>query len=137
MCASALQLLPIRQREAIVCRFYLDLSEEQTADTMRVAVGTVKSATSRGLQTLRVTLEAERNQIHGLNLVGLRRAKIPMEAVSELKRLFKLFYLAGLNGTQAIKEASQDGAFKTAEAREFIEFVRKSPNGICQKPSKT
>jgi RNA polymerase sigma factor (sigma-70 family) len=57
---SALQLLPIRQREAIVCRFYLDLSEEQTADTMRVAVGTVKSATSRGLQTLRVTLEAER-----------------------------------------------------------------------------
>jgi RNA polymerase sigma-70 factor (sigma-E family) len=58
----ALQRLPIRQREAIVCRFYLDLSEEQTADTMRVAVGTVKSATSRGLQALRVTLEAERRQ---------------------------------------------------------------------------
>jgi len=57
---SALQLLPARQREAIVCRFYLDLSEEQTADAMRVAVGTVKSATSRGLQALRVTLEAER-----------------------------------------------------------------------------
>ena len=82
------------------------------------------------------TLAAERNEVHALNLVGLRRAKIPAEAVSELKRLFKLFYLSGLNGTQAMKEASQDGAVKTAEAREFIEFVRKSPNGICPKPSK-
>jgi RNA polymerase sigma-70 factor (sigma-E family) len=57
---SALQTLPARQREAIVCRYYLDLSEEQTADALHVAVGTVKSATSRGLQALRVTLESER-----------------------------------------------------------------------------
>jgi RNA polymerase sigma factor (sigma-70 family) len=58
----ALQALPVRQREAIVCRFYLDLSEEQTADTLRVAIGTVKSATSRGLQTLRVALAEERKR---------------------------------------------------------------------------
>ncbi len=58
---TALQALPVRQREAIVCRFYLDLSEEQTADTLRVAIGTVKSATSRGLQALRIALEAERS----------------------------------------------------------------------------
>lgn len=77
------------------------------------------------------TLAAERNEIHALNLVGLRRAKISREAIAELKQLFKLFYLSGMNGTQALKEASVDGAFKTAEAREFIEFVRSSPNGIC------
>lgn len=58
---SALQALPVRQREAIVCRFYLDLSEEQTADSLRVAIGTVKSATSRGLQALRIALESERS----------------------------------------------------------------------------
>jgi RNA polymerase sigma-70 factor (sigma-E family) len=57
----ALYALPVRQREAIVCRYYLDLSEEQTADTLRIAIGTVKSATSRGLQALRATLEAERS----------------------------------------------------------------------------
>jgi RNA polymerase sigma-70 factor (sigma-E family) len=56
---AALQALPARQREAIVCRFYLDMSEEQTADALRVAVGTVKSATSRGLHTLRAALEHE------------------------------------------------------------------------------
>jgi len=82
------------------------------------------------------TLAAERNEIHALNLVGLRRAKITREAIVELKQLFQLFYLSGLNGTQALKEASQDGAFKTAEAREFIEFVQKSPNGICPGPGK-
>jgi RNA polymerase sigma-70 factor (ECF subfamily) len=49
----------VRQREAIVCRFYLDMSEQQTAETLGVRVGTVKSATSRGLQTLRAALDRE------------------------------------------------------------------------------
>jgi len=82
------------------------------------------------------TLAAERNEIHALNLVGLRRAKISREAIGELKKLFQIFYLSGMNGTQALKEASSDGAFATTEAREFIEFVRNSPNGICP-PART
>jgi len=56
---AALQSLPVHQREAVVCRFYLDLSEEQTAATLNVRVGTVKSATSRGLQALRAALAPE------------------------------------------------------------------------------
>jgi RNA polymerase sigma-70 factor (sigma-E family) len=56
---AALEALPARQREVIVCRFYLDMSEQQTADTLGVRVGTVKSATSRGLQTLRAALDRE------------------------------------------------------------------------------
>jgi len=56
---SMLQQLPARQREAIVCRFYLDLSEAQTADALGVSTGTVKSSTSRGLATLRLALGKE------------------------------------------------------------------------------
>jgi UDP-N-acetylglucosamine acyltransferase len=82
------------------------------------------------------TLAAERNEIHALNLVGLRRAKIPATAIAELKKLFKLFYLSGLNGSDALKQASEDSSFVTAEAKEFIEFVRGSPNGICPAPRK-
>jgi RNA polymerase sigma factor (sigma-70 family) len=59
---AALQALPISQREAVVCRFYLDMSEEQTAETLNVRIGTVKSATSRGLQTLRGALAPETEQ---------------------------------------------------------------------------
>ncbi len=58
---AALQQLPTRQREVIVCRYYLDLSERETADTLRCPPGTVKSALARGLDALRVALEgAER-----------------------------------------------------------------------------
>ena len=80
------------------------------------------------------TLAAERNEIHALNLVGLRRAKIPAPAISELKQLFQIFYLAGKTGTAALTEAETPGRFQTAEALEFIEFVRQSPNGLCPGP---
>jgi RNA polymerase sigma-70 factor (sigma-E family) len=47
--AGALRRLPERQREALVLRYYLELSEEEIARTMGISRGTVKSATSRGL----------------------------------------------------------------------------------------
>jgi RNA polymerase sigma-70 factor (sigma-E family) len=53
MLRRALDGLPARQRAAVVLRFYEDLSEQDTAQVLRCSVGTVKSLTSRGLQTLR------------------------------------------------------------------------------------
>ena len=49
---AALRLLPPRQREAVVLRYYLDMTEEQAAQAMGVSRGTVKSSTSRGLAAL-------------------------------------------------------------------------------------
>jgi RNA polymerase sigma-70 factor (sigma-E family) len=57
---AALRSLPERQREALVLRFYLDLSEEQVAVAMNISPGAVKSHTSRGKAALRSVLEAER-----------------------------------------------------------------------------
>jgi RNA polymerase sigma-70 factor (sigma-E family) len=45
--------LPPRQRTAVVLRYWEELSEAETADVMGCSVGTVKSATSRGLHRLR------------------------------------------------------------------------------------
>jgi RNA polymerase sigma-70 factor (sigma-E family) len=53
---QALQALPVRQRAAIVLRYYEDLTETQTADVLRCPVGTVKSMVSRGLERLRAEL---------------------------------------------------------------------------------
>ncbi len=50
---AALLKLPLRQRSALVLRFYEDLSEHQTAEILGCPVGTVKSSVSRALQTLR------------------------------------------------------------------------------------
>jgi RNA polymerase sigma-70 factor (sigma-E family) len=49
---AALRRLPFRQREALVLRFYLDLSAEEAATTMRISASTVRSATARALTSL-------------------------------------------------------------------------------------
>jgi RNA polymerase sigma-70 factor (sigma-E family) len=56
---SALRSLPARQREALVLRYYGDLSEAQIASAMGISRGAVKSHTARAMAALRVVLERE------------------------------------------------------------------------------
>jgi RNA polymerase sigma-70 factor (sigma-E family) len=56
---AALRELPERQREALVLRYYADLSEAQIAAAMGISRGAVKSHTARGMSALRTTLERE------------------------------------------------------------------------------
>lgn len=54
---AALRRLPDRQRDALVLRFYLDLSESEIADTLGIGGGTVKTHVRRGLDALARELE--------------------------------------------------------------------------------
>jgi RNA polymerase sigma-70 factor (sigma-E family) len=54
---TALRTLPDRQREVLVLRYYLDLSEAAIADTLGISRGAVKSHASRGISALRTALE--------------------------------------------------------------------------------
>src|SRR5580658_10158430 len=56
---AALRTLPARQREALVLRFYGDMSEAQIAETMQISKGAVKSHTARAMATLRTSLERD------------------------------------------------------------------------------
>ncbi|WP_245718964.1 RNA polymerase sigma factor [Micromonospora rhizosphaerae] len=56
---QALRLLPAKDREVIVCRFFLDLSEDETGTMLGWPRGTVKSRTSRALVKLRGLLQVE------------------------------------------------------------------------------
>ena len=53
---DALARLPRRQREVLVLRHYLDLSEKEIAETLRISAGAVKSHASRGAAALRRNL---------------------------------------------------------------------------------
>jgi RNA polymerase sigma factor (sigma-70 family) len=57
---AALRSLPARQREAVMLRYYLDLSEEEVASAMKISRGAVKSHTARAKAALRSALELER-----------------------------------------------------------------------------
>jgi len=57
---AALRSLPARQREAVMLRYYLDLSEEEVASAMKISRGAVKSHTARARAALRSVLELER-----------------------------------------------------------------------------
>ncbi|RJL30763.1 SigE family RNA polymerase sigma factor [Bailinhaonella thermotolerans] len=49
--------LPPRQRAVLVLRYWLDLSEAETAAALRCSTGSVKSQASRGLARLRTYLD--------------------------------------------------------------------------------
>ena len=54
---GALQRLGPRQRAVIVLRYWMDLTEHETATVLSCSVGTVKSQASRALATLRQDTE--------------------------------------------------------------------------------
>lgn len=74
-------------------------------------------------------MACERNEIWSLNLVGLQRAGLSQEVVKEIKKMYKIFYRSDLNVSQALQEIERSG-FQSSEIREFIEFVKNSPNGV-------
>jgi len=64
---AAVNALPDRERQALVCRYFLDLSEAETAQVLHWPLGSVKSRTSRALGRLRglVTPEDQGRVLHG------------------------------------------------------------------------
>jgi len=56
----ALRELPVRQREVLALRYYLDLSEAEIAATLGISAGSVKTHAHRGLATLAEQLEDTR-----------------------------------------------------------------------------
>ncbi|MGN6302135.1 MAG: RNA polymerase sigma factor [Angustibacter sp.] len=56
---ATLLALPPRQREVLVLRYHLDLSEQEIARTLQISQGAVKSHAHRGLAALRRALTAQ------------------------------------------------------------------------------
>jgi RNA polymerase sigma-70 factor, ECF subfamily len=55
--AAAIGALPVQQREAIILRYYQDLSLAEIATALDIPIGTVKSRLSLGLRRLRLWLK--------------------------------------------------------------------------------
>lgn len=71
------------------------------------------------------------NRTSGLNTIGMRRAGIPPNERSDIKRVYRMVCNSDLNVSQALEILETDDSI-TAPAREFIEFVKNSMRGICR-----
>ena len=56
---AVVSALPDRERQVVVCRYFLDLSEAETAQVLACPLGSVKSRAWRGLNRLRGRLVPE------------------------------------------------------------------------------
>jgi RNA polymerase sigma-70 factor (sigma-E family) len=61
---AAVGRLPMRKRACVLLRYYLDLSEIETAAVLGTSVGTVKSQTSKALSQLAALLEPEHSEVN-------------------------------------------------------------------------
>ncbi len=68
------------------------------------------------------TLVAERDEVSGLNIVGLRRRGVSREAIRELKAAFHQVYGADGNLRAAAAAAVSGGTYASREARLFLDF---------------
>ncbi|MFF4402472.1 SigE family RNA polymerase sigma factor [Streptomyces sp. NPDC001480] len=65
MLLAALAQLPVRQRQAVVLRYWEDLTETQAAAAMGCSVGTVKSSAAKGIAKLRAAPGLAETVTHG------------------------------------------------------------------------
>jgi UDP-N-acetylglucosamine acyltransferase len=70
-----------------------------------------------------------RDAVSAINVIGLRRAGFGPALRKEAKDAFTLFYMSGLNSTQALEEAKKRSWSK--EISLFWDFAATSKRGIC------
>lgn len=68
--------------------------------------------------------------IRGVNLVGLRRAKISRDVIKNITEAYKLIFASDLNTAQAIEQIRKLSPSK--ELENLVEFISTSKRGICK-----
>lgn len=66
---------------------------------------------------------------YGLNTVGLQRRGFAEEALSQLRRAYKIIYRNGLTVTNAIEQLRK---METAEVQQLVQFIEASNSGIVR-----
>jgi UDP-N-acetylglucosamine acyltransferase len=99
----------------------------------RVGEGSIVGGLSRITQDIPpFTMVAERNEVSGLNLVGLRRRGATREVIAELKEAYRVVYFTTGNIRKIAEGALISGQFKSPEAVQFLTFITEGKRGIAR-----
>ena len=94
----------------------------------RLALVSGTSAVSQDLPPFWIVQEV--NIVHGVNVVGMRRAGIPAKEIQAVRHGFRLVNKSGLTITEALARVDAEYGGLPA-VREMIDFIRASKRGIC------
>jgi len=99
----------------------------------RIGEGVIVSGLARIAQDIPpFVMAAERNEVIGLNLIGLKRRGVSREAIGEIKEAFRAVYFTPGNIRAVAAAALEGAAFKTAEARQFLAFFTEGKRGFAR-----
>ncbi len=76
-------------------------------------------------------IAAERNQVWGVNVIGLRRAGFTAPTILELRELYRMFFRTPAPRSKLLEDIRAHG-FTASEIKEFISFVETSKRGVCR-----
>jgi UDP-N-acetylglucosamine acyltransferase len=100
---------------------------------IRVGEGAIVGGGARcSLDIPPFVMATERDQVVGLNLIGLRRRGLSRETVAELKEAFRTVYFSPGNIRQLAGEALAGTRFQSAESRRFLEFFTGGERGFAR-----
>jgi UDP-N-acetylglucosamine acyltransferase len=100
---------------------------------VRIGPGAMVSGGSRMAQDVPpYAMTAERNEVIGLNLVGLKRRGVPREAIRELKEAFHAVYTPTGNIRDLARAAAESGKYVHGPAREFLAFFADGKRGFVR-----
>ncbi len=77
------------------------------------------------------TCDGHPARVYGLNLVGLKRAKVSQEVLLNLKRAFKILFNSGMTMSNALKRLKKEISV-SEELSHLINFVESSERGVCR-----
>lgn len=70
-------------------------------------------------------------KLRGLNLIGLKRRGFSDEAINNLKKAYKILFMADLKQPEAVAKIRAE-IIGCAEVDNLLEFIEKSRRGICR-----
>ncbi len=76
-----------------------------------------------------------RAELHGPNMVGLRRVKASREEISAIRAAYRLVWLAGIPRKEALEQAEYEYA-SFPQVLDIVEFVRQSQRGVTPAASR-
>jgi UDP-N-acetylglucosamine acyltransferase len=78
------------------------------------------------------TIVAERDEVSGLNLVGLKRRGFSREVMRELKQAYRAVYFCVGDIRRLAAEALASGAYASDEAKRFLAFFAEGKRGFAR-----